>query len=225
MVAKSGRGWKLAPCLIAAEAEADRLAPRRNRKADGSIGDQAHQSRTSDHNPVSGWVCAIDLTHDPAGGFDAHARARMAVARHDHRIKYVISNGQIARSYSSRVTSSNRAVNRGEERNGHIPPWVWANYTGSNPHRHHAHFSVRNEPAARDDTSPWWPTTTPAPPEDDVTPDDIDKIADEVTDRIVLHLSKLGMSLLERLDEDRKHNDMLRDSLADLLRELHPAKD
>lgn len=170
MVAKTGRGWKLAPCLVAMEAEADRIAPKRNRKADGSIGDAAHSARTSDHNPSNGWVCAIDLTHDRAGGFDAHARARLVVARHDHRIKYVISNGQVARAYPSRVTGKNRAVNRSEERNGHIPPWVWANYTGSNPHRHHAHFSIVNETAARDDRSPWWPSGPVAPPEDTMDP-------------------------------------------------------
>ena len=156
MVARSGRGWQLAPCLVAMEEEANRLAPNRNRKADGSIGDQAHASRTSDHNPNNGWVTALDLTHAPESGFDAHARARAVVARHDHRIKYVISNGQIARSY---------------DKPG-IRAWSWAPYTGSNPHRLHAHFSIENTPAARNDTTPWWPHATPGTPKeaDDVEP-------------------------------------------------------
>ena len=143
MVALIGTGWRLAPCLVAMYEEANRLAPKRNRKADGSIGDTAHASRTSDHNPANGWVTALDLTHAPESGFDAHARARLVVARHDRRLKYAISNGQIARSY---------------DKPG-IRAWTWAPYTGSNPHRFHAHFSVHNTAEARDDLSPWWPST------------------------------------------------------------------
>ena len=141
MVALSGQGWRLAPCLVALVDEANRLAPQRNRKADGSIGDQAHASRTSDHNPSNGWVCAVDLTHAPASGFDAHARARQVIARRDQRIKYVISDRMIAKSYASQGR----------------PPWTWMPYTGSNPHTFHAHFSVQNTVAARNDTSSWWP--------------------------------------------------------------------
>jgi hypothetical protein len=143
MVATSGSNWRLAPSLIAMWEEANRLAPRRSRAADGSIGDAAHSARLSDHNPADGWVCAVDLTHDPVDGWDAHARARMLVARHDHRIKYVISNGQIARSYN---TSS-------------VAAWTWGPYTGANAHLSHAHFSVHNTTTARNDVSAWWPST------------------------------------------------------------------
>ena len=170
MVALSGAGWKLAPCLISLVEEADSIAPSRSRIADGSIGDTAHASRTSDHNPAYGWVTAVDLTHDPGGGFDAHARARLAIGRQDHRIKYVISKRQIARSYWSTVSSSNQPVNRSEVVSGRIPPWAWAHYTGSNPHDRHAHFSVNNAPASRNDTSPWWPhspATQPKPTTED----------------------------------------------------------
>lgn len=86
MVATRGRGWQLAPSLVAMVEEADRLAPARSRASDGSIGDGAHASRKSDHNPDQGWIDAVDITHDPAGGFDAHAHARNVAARHDPRI-------------------------------------------------------------------------------------------------------------------------------------------
>lgn len=153
MVARSGRGWHLAPCLVAMEDEADRLAPNRNRKADGSIGDQAHQSRTSDHNPSDGYVHALDLTHDPAGGFDCNARVAQIVRRQDPRIKYIIFNRQVWRSYK---TASH-----------HPEPWTPAPYGGSNPHTFHAHFSVIGSDRARHDTSSWWPTHTPTPPPED----------------------------------------------------------
>lgn len=152
MVALSGRTWKLAPCLVSMVDEANRIAPKRIRTADGSIGDAAHSARTSQHNPEHGYVCAVDLTHAPASGFDAHARARMTIARRDPRIRYVISNGQIARGYAT----------------GRIQAWTWEPYTGPNAHRLHAHWSVWNTPELRSDRSLWWPhsatPTTPPPP-------------------------------------------------------------
>lgn len=138
MVAHSGPGWRLAPTLVAMEREADRMAPRRSRISDGSIGDSAHAARVSDHNPSDGFVHALDLTHDPAGGFDAHAHARQVAARGDRRAKYIISRGEIW-----------------NPRNG------WRRYVGANPHHAHAHFSVTDESVA--DVSPWF-VGTPAPP-------------------------------------------------------------
>lgn len=136
--------WRLAPALVAMRDEANRLAPKRSKRSDGTIGDVSHSSRTSDHNPdKAGWVDALDLTHDPAGGFDAHARADQIAARGDKRISYIISNRRIW----------NPALDK---------PGVWRKYTGSNPHTLHAHFSVAD--AHRQSTAPWWPTSsTPAP--------------------------------------------------------------
>lgn len=146
-VPHKGKSWRLAPSLIAMEAEADRIAPRRRRTSDGSIGDQAHAARASDHNPSGGYVHALDLSHDPAGGFDAHARAR-AVAQNvrngvERRIKYIISNRQIFSKKSD--------------------GWKWRPYTkpGSNPHTLHAHFSI--EASGRADTAPWFASVPPFP--------------------------------------------------------------
>lgn len=161
-VPHSGRGrggpWKLAPCLIAMEAEADRIAPNRRRTSDGSIGDQAHAARKSDHNPdeegATDWVDALDISHDPANGMDIHARARTIADRQDQRIDYIISNNRIwsqAKPY-------------------------WRAYTGSNPHTLHAHFSIRD--SGRFDTSPWFSgvpmfPTAPTPP---VTPEQLTRL-------------------------------------------------
>lgn len=138
MTAHQGRGWRLAPTLVAMEAEADRLAPNRSRVSDGSIGDADHAARDSDHNPERGWVDALDLTHDPAGGFDAHGHARQVAARRDPRISYIISNRQIWN-----------------------PLRGWRRYTGSSPHTKHAHFSIAN--SGRFDTSPWFRSQIPFP--------------------------------------------------------------
>lgn len=116
--------------------QANELWPNRSRISDGTIGDPAHSARTSDHNPDgAGWVRAVDLTHDPANGCDAHAWARQVAARRDPRVKYLISNGQIW--------------------NPSISP-EWRTYTGANAHTRHAHLSIKSTDAALHDTAPWF---------------------------------------------------------------------
>lgn len=134
MVAHSGSGWRLAPALIQLEAEANRIAPRRSQRSDGSIGDAAHRSRKSDHNPSGGYVDAIDLTHDPRGGFDAHGWAEVIARRGDPRLSYIISRRRIHNP-------------------GRDAPGRWRPHSGSNPHDRHIHVSVLD--AGRFDTRPW----------------------------------------------------------------------
>ena len=131
-------------------AEINTSAPNRNKASDGSIGDQAHQNRTSDHNPCKchNAVCARDFTHDPAGGFDSYAfadwlRQRCATGR-EVRVKYIISNRRIA--------SPNQN-------------WVWRTYSGSNPHSQHAHVSVLHGPENFNEKKLWgWRAIVPEPP-------------------------------------------------------------
>lgn len=155
MVALSGTGWRLAPCLVRLIEECDDLFPNRSTVSDGSIGDLSHQVRTSDHNPDDGWVCAVDVTDDKADGCDADLLARHIVASRDPRVKYVIWNGTIVKSYVD--PAGHRA-------------WEPYPYTGTNPHDKHTHISVHNTSAARNDLSPWWPQNEPAP----VTPSEDD---------------------------------------------------
>lgn len=140
-VPHKGKGWQLAPAMIAMEAEADRIAPRRRRTSDGSIGDAAHAARKSNHNHDGGYVDALDISHDPANGMDIHAHARAMVARQEPRLEEVISNRQI-------WTWDRR-------REG------WRRYTGQSPHTLHAHFTVKN--SHRFDTSPWFSSVPPFP--------------------------------------------------------------
>lgn len=152
MVALAGRAWELAPSLVAMFDEANAAAPNRVRRADGSIGDAAHQSRYSHHNPQDGFVDALDLTHSPEHGWDCAARVASIVSRQDPRVEYLIWNRQVWRSY---------------KRKPHHPaPWVPAPYTGSNPHTFHMHVSVYRNPAGRLPTGPWWPTNDLYPLED-----------------------------------------------------------
>lgn len=64
--------WRLAPALVTLRDEINKRFPNRSTISDGTIGDAAHASRDSDHNPWVidtdgvGVVTAIDITEDDA---------------------------------------------------------------------------------------------------------------------------------------------------------------
>lgn len=124
MVAKSGKGWKLAAALITLEEQVNKTFPGRSTASDGSIGDLAHASRTSDHNVRNGYCHALDLTHDPRNGFDSYKFADLLLAKQDPRMAYVISNGRIG------------SGPKGPQ------PGKWRPYSGANAHAHHVHVSA-----------------------------------------------------------------------------------
>jgi len=134
------RPWRLAKSLHTLREQVNAWAPKRSKSHDGSIGDAAHASRASDHNPhlmddIHGVVSALDITHDPRGGCDAHALAEHLRVTKDGRVKYVISNG--------RIFSATTA------------PWQWRKYTGKNPHRAHVHISVKGDKRHYDSVTKW----------------------------------------------------------------------
>lgn len=126
--------WRLAKSLEKLRIQINAAYPNRSRVSDGTIGDQAHSARKSDHNPnAQGVVTAMDITHDPANGVDGKVLSRQLVK--DSRVKYVIFGGEIYRTYK--------------------PKLDWAKYTGSNPHNHHIHVSVVGDANEYDDSAPW----------------------------------------------------------------------
>lgn len=133
--------WRVAKSILTILQEVNAAAPSRSRKSDGTIGDAAHATRSSDHNPWlkdksgKGVVTAVDITHDPTNGMDAHKLAehfRTLGLKGDPRIKFVISNQRIASALQN---------------------WVWRYYGGSNPHRSHVHLSVTT--SHYDSKAPW----------------------------------------------------------------------
>ena len=132
--------WRVAKALLQLRKQVNEQFPTRSKVADGTIGDEAHASRSSDHNPWVqdagiGIVTGMDLTHDPANGLDSEQLAERLRAARDPRLKYVISNRKIA--------SFDR-----EDFN-------WRPYAGKNAHNHHVHISVRPDRMHYDDESPW----------------------------------------------------------------------
>jgi hypothetical protein len=136
--------WRMSKALEILRSQINVLAPNRSKISDGGIGDAAHQSRTSDHNPWVrdkgiGVVTARDFTHDPAHGCDAGLLAESLRKGRDPRVKYVIWNRRI-------FTAAPK---------GGIPGWTWRSYSGSNPHSKHVHVSVQPVKTKYDNQGKW----------------------------------------------------------------------
>ncbi len=140
--------WRVARSLDTLLGQINGAAPNRSKVSDGSIGDAAHSSRASDHNPDSrGIVHARDYTHDPGRGCDMHTIMGALAASVDYRIKYLIWNRRITQWQGGRL--------------------VWVAYSGTNAHTAHGHVSVNN--TGEDDTRPW--NIGGSIQEDEMTPD------------------------------------------------------
>ena len=117
--------WRLSKSAAQIREQLDDSYPDRSRKSDGTLGDQRHQARKSDHNPdANGWVRAIDLTADLGVDLDETAHLvdqirKYAKKSKRKRIAYIIYNGKIASP---------------------ILNWKWRKYRG-NPHKAHFHIS------------------------------------------------------------------------------------
>lgn len=137
--------WRAANSIIGLIGAVNAIAPGRSTVSDGTVGDLAHSTRKSDHNPNEyGVVTATDITHDPASGANMHDITNVIRLEQDPRIKYVIWNSRMFASY----TTTARAA------------WTWGPYSGTNRHDKHAHFSVVGDPARYDDTTKWTVSTT-----------------------------------------------------------------
>jgi len=143
--------WRVATSLDVLLAEINAAAPKRSKVSDGSIGDAAHASRSSDHNPWVkdsagvGVVRARDFTHDPAGGLNCGALA-LHLAKMLGLHPALGSGAYII--WDRRIVSTDRL------REG------WRPYTGSNPHTKHLHLSVGTSGYDADRAWGWPPQET-----------------------------------------------------------------
>lgn len=149
--------WVVIPCLLCLRDEFNALSPNRDKGADGTIGDSSHTS-SSDHtadedsdklkakdSDKTNEVHALDI--DSSGPWPAGRTFKSIVLDiierekakwldpHDMcRLNYVIFDRKIY------------------DKDNDFEP---ENYTGSDPHTNHAHFSARYETQAENDTRPW----------------------------------------------------------------------
>jgi hypothetical protein len=143
--------WRNCQASLTLVAAINAKYPARDRGSDGTIGDAAHATRSSDHNPWLivdgvGVVRGRDITNDPAINLPAmFEELRKLGAAGDPRLTgggYLILRSRITR-----------------------PDWSgWAVYTGSNPHDKHGHVSFSRNRAGFDSQAPWpFLSTAPAP--------------------------------------------------------------
>lgn len=142
--------WVLATSLAALRRDLDAVFPNRDRSSDGTIGDTAHQGRSSGHNPddtpgsrpestdadnkpeVRAYDADNDL-RDPRGiDFQQVIDAILATSADRDRLAYIIHRRRIWRKRAG---------------------WRREVYTGASPHDEHAHFS--GDPASDEDARPW----------------------------------------------------------------------
>lgn len=123
----------LAPSLARARTSINTRWPNRDKESDGWIGDAAHQSRTSDHNPdpPSMVVRALDVDKD-----GVHIPTVLAAFLLHPEVRYVIHNGRIYH------------VDR------RMKP---VKYTGANQHTRHVHCSIKHTKAAEASKVEWLP--------------------------------------------------------------------
>ena len=145
--------WRVARSLDVLRDEINAAAPNRSTASDGSIGDAAHASRSSDHNPWVtnngvGIVRARDFTHDPQGGLDCNVLAE--------RVRQLALEGHPALGAGAYIIW-NRAIASATY------GWRWRPYNGSNPHDKHLHVSVSLAAIGYDSTRPWGVMTPPKP--------------------------------------------------------------
>lgn len=136
--------WRVAKSLDKLLEQLNAAAPKRSKISDGAIGDAAHATRDSDHNPwvkdgAMGVVTARDFTHDPANGADMNKFTEAIRLSKDSRVKYVLWNRQMYSSYAA---------------SGYAP-FMWRPYSGSNPHTRHSHVSVQPQKNLYDSEKAW----------------------------------------------------------------------
>lgn len=132
-------------------AEVNTAAPNRSKISDGGLGDEAHSSRLSDHNPNSAGVWrARDVTNDPDGGMPGQRLSRLVAAKLG-KIPALGSGAYVI--FNHQIISTNRLAEG------------WRPYTGINAHEHHVHVSVATAASGYDNTRPW-NLFAPAKPEE-----------------------------------------------------------
>ncbi|WP_424183862.1 peptidoglycan-binding domain-containing protein [Actinokineospora sp. G85] len=153
--------FRLARALAVFRDEINSRWPTRDHASDGWIGDAAHASRGSDHNP---WVkdsagVGVVRAYDIDAGAGANTEIGLWIAEH---VRTLGRTGHPALGAGSYVISARRIASPASG-------WAWRTYTGSNPHTSHTHVSVSLAAGGYDSLQGWGiangggPSPAPAP--------------------------------------------------------------
>jgi len=167
--------WVVIPCLLTMRDEWNKVSPKRDKGADGTIGDTAHASGgTSDHLPDEDYaalrnkdsdhkneVHALDI--DSTGPWPDGKRGDLAGSWFDNKIKQLIATEKKRWLDPKDMCRLHYIIWRGMIYSTSTD-WAGKTYTGSDKHFNHAHFSGRYETRAEEDTRPWGIYVPPAKP-------------------------------------------------------------
>jgi hypothetical protein len=128
--------WYLNNALTTFRNEVNAAYPLRDKTSDGTIGDEAHQGGSSDHNPdsdesVDAWDMDVEVNGKGAA-YSADVEELKDCFEAHEAAQYWIHNRIIA--------------NRDDG-------WARRSYSGSNPHDKHVHWNSRS--SHEDSTKPW----------------------------------------------------------------------
>jgi len=143
--------WILVPCLAKLRSEFNAIAPDRDKSSDGSVGDAAHQDSQSDHNPdETGNVPIRDADRvNEVHAIDVDVNLRVPGLSMENVVQFLLTRCRSGAEKRLRYIIYNRRI--WSASNG----WRRRNYTGSNAHDHHAHFSSSYTSAHEASTASW----------------------------------------------------------------------
>jgi hypothetical protein len=128
----------LIACLKRLRTEFNLIAPSRDKKSDGWIGDTAHQHEVSDHNPdETGSVPIHDADHiNEVHAIDVDNNLNESDLTMEKVVQFLLGRCRSGAEKRLRYIIYNRRI--WEASNG----WRERAYTGASPHTEHAHFSA-----------------------------------------------------------------------------------
>lgn len=197
--------WQNIPSLLSLRNEFNAAFPGRDTASDGFVGDTSHAASSSDHNPDEtgntpyedsdsiNEVHAYDADKDlRKSGWTMGQCTEIIRKRHesgqDNRLQNII--------YNRRITSRSWGWSE------------WREYTGTNAHTEHAHFSARYGSGAgtsnpENDTSPWG-ILAAMNEEDDMTPAEMTAWAKSAEGKDALARAVLGFDPGDNATGDAK---------------------
>lgn len=154
----------LVPCLVTLRAEFNAVAPRRDKGADGWIGDRAHAMSVSDHNPdETGATPYEDADNvDEVHGLDVDCtgpwedgKGGEAGGWFDRQILRIAEQERIEYESPTILGRLQNIIWRGRIISRSWGWSGWRTYSGPSKHFDHAHFSARYLSSTEADTRPW----------------------------------------------------------------------
>jgi hypothetical protein len=143
--------WIVVPSLGQLRTDLNRLAPNRDKTSDGTLGDDAHKSRVSDHNDDEIGRVPIrdaDSKHE-VHAIDLDANLNVPNLTMEMVVQHVVGRCRSGAEKRLRYVIYDRRI--WERSNG----WKQRGYNGDNPHLGWAHFSGSYESEHEADTASW----------------------------------------------------------------------